>query len=189
MKAESENLSARQSIDLITTMIMEAKGNVQRNNFFFLLWGWTIVAANIGMYTLALLNYEHPYIVWTITIPAWIITLIKAFNKEKSEKPASHFDRISAWLWMSFGISIAILVAFGYKINYQLNPLILTITAIPTFVSGMILKFKPFVLGGIAFWIFGIAGFIVPWEFQPVIGATAIICGYLIPAYMLKSKE
>jgi hypothetical protein len=58
----------------------------------------------------------------------------------------------------------------------------------PTLVSGMILKFRPLIFGGIGFWVFGILGFLVSMETQPLIGAAAIICGYLIPAYLLKSK-
>jgi hypothetical protein len=189
MKATTENLSPEQSLDLIASMILEAKGKVQKNNFFFLLWGWVIVLANAGMYSLTQLGYEHPYVVWAITIPAWIITLIKGFNKGKTNASATHFDKVSGWLWICFGISISILIAFGYKINYQLNPLILTVTAIPTFVSGLIIKFKPLMIGGITFWIFGILGFLVPMETQPLIGAVAVICGYLIPGYLLKSEN
>jgi hypothetical protein len=187
MKSETEDLSAQQSLDIITNMIMEAKGNVQRNNFFFLFWGWIIVAANIGMYTLAQIGYAHPYAVWLITLPAWFVSLYIGFKRGKSGRPSTHLDRVSAWLWISFGISIFILIAFGYKINYQLNPLILTLAAVPTFVSGMIVKFKPLMFGGIGFWIFGIIGFIVPMEMQPLVGAAAIVCGYLIPGYALKA--
>jgi hypothetical protein len=188
MKMESENLSARQSLDIITTMIAEAKGNVQRNNFFFLLWGWVVAIANIGMYTLHSLGYSRPYIVWAITIPAWIVTLYMAFRRENIQRTVTHFDRISAWLWISFGITIFILVGFGSKINFQLNPVILAVSAIPTLVSGTILRFKPLIVGGILFWIFAIISFIVPMTMQPLLGAIAIICGYLIPGYMLKRK-
>jgi hypothetical protein len=186
MNSDTPDLSAKQSLDIITNMILEAKGNVQRNNFYFLLWGWVIVLANIGMYALAQLEYRHPYIVWTITIPAWIFTIYRGFRDGKSKDTATHFDRISGWLWMTFGITIFILVGFGFRINYQLNPVILIISAMPTLVSGIILRFRPLVFGGTAFWIGGIACFLVPVHLQPLIGAVTIVFGYLIPGYMLK---
>ena len=77
MKHEPGDLTARESLDLIAAMIRQAKGNVQRNNFYFLLWGWVVVLANLGMYTLQIVKYEHPYVVWVITIPAWTFTLYK----------------------------------------------------------------------------------------------------------------
>ena len=188
MKDETGNLTAEQSLDIITSMIRQAKGNVQRNNFYFLLWGWIIVIANLGMYILSVLDYKHPYIVWVITVPAWIYTLFKASRTAKTTQPITHFDRISGWLWISFGITTFCLVAFGSLINYQINPLILTMSAIPTFVSGIILRFKPLVIGGISFWVFGVVCFLVTKELQPLIGATAVICGFLIPGYLLKRK-
>ena len=175
MKAESENFTARESIDLIAAMIQEAKGNVQRNHFYFLLWGWVVVLANLGMYALTGLDYDRPYAVWLITIPAWIFTLYKVFSSKKAMRTTTHFDRISGWLWMSFGITIFSLVFFGHKIGYQLNP--------------VILNFRPLMLGGTAFWVAGVACFLVPMGIQPLVGAVGVVCGYLIPGYMLKQKK
>jgi hypothetical protein len=185
----SNDLSAQESLDIITSMILEAKGKVQRNNFFFLLWGWVVVIANVGMYTLTYFDYSKPHIIWAITIPAWIFTIVKSLSKRKSETSSTHFDKISMWLWMSYGLTIFILVAFGNKINYQLNPIILLLSAIPTVVSGTILKFRPLVAGGIAFWLGGIICFLTAPEVQPLVGAGTIIAGYLVPGYRLRNSE
>jgi hypothetical protein len=186
---DSENLSAQQSLDIITSMIDQAKGNVQRNSFYFLLWGWVVVLANLGMFTLSILHYKHPYIVWVITIPAWLYTLYHSFKSSTDKTTTSHFDRISAALWICYAICIFTLVVFGYKINYQLGPVILIISVLPTFISGMILRFRPLMIGGILFWVFGIIGFLLPAYMQSLAGAVAILCGYLIPGYMLKNKR
>ena len=188
MSQKSTELTAHESLDLITSMIREAKGKVQRNNFYFLFWGWVIVVANLGTFTLSQLNYDRPYIVWLITIPAWIYTFVTAFRRERYAAATTHLDQISGRLWMAYGVTIFILVAFGSKINYQLNPVILTITALPTLLTGVILRFKPFIIGGIAFWIAGIATFLCPVMYQPLVGAVAIIAGYIIPGYMLKNE-
>src|SRR5688572_1512294 len=127
MKTESENLSAHQSLDIIAAMIQEAKGKVRQNGFYFLLWGWVVVIANFGMYTLTQMDYRHPYIVWVITIPAWIISLYRGYRQEKTERVTTHLGSVSLWLWVCFGIVIFTLVGFGYKINFQLNPVIILI--------------------------------------------------------------
>lgn len=189
MKTQPGDLTAEQSLDIITSMIRQAKGNAKKNSFHFLLWGWVVTLANIGMFTLAQLQYPHPYIVWLITIPAWIISLYKGFRQNREEKIHTHLDTISIWLWCSFAICIGAIIAFGNKINFQINPVILLISTIPTVVSGTILKFKPLQIGGILFWLFGILCFLAPPEYQPLVGATAIITGYLIPGYMLHYKK
>jgi hypothetical protein len=121
MKMESENLSAQQSLDIITSMIREAKGKAQKNGFYFLFWGWIVVIANLGMYTATLLDYRHPYIVWVITIPAWIFSLYRGYKQGKSERITTHFDSVSIWLWVWFGICIFTMVGFGYKIKSIIN--------------------------------------------------------------------
>lgn len=189
MKTETENLSAQQSLDIITSMIRQAKGNVQKNTFYFLLWGWVITLANLGMFVLGQMHYRHPYMVWLITIPAWLLTMYRVVKQGKTAKTTSHFDKISGSLWISFGVCIFTLVVFGGKINYQLNPVILIITAIPTYVSGVVLKFKPLLVGAVFFLVLGTVCFLIPFEFQSLVGAIAVIGGYLIPAYLLKNKE
>jgi hypothetical protein len=44
-------------------------------------------------------------------------------------------------------------------------------------------------IGGILFWVFGIISFLVPNEMQSLAGAVAILCGYLVPGYILKNKH
>lgn len=187
MKTEAP-MTAQESLDLITSMIQEAKGNIRRNGFHFMLWGWVVVIANLGMFVLEQLDVPYPYAIWVITIPAWVISLVKGYRQGQEERSTSHLDRITMWLWISFGITIFTLVAFGYRINFQLNPVILLVTAIPTFLSGIMIRFKPLVIGGISFWVFGIVSFLVPTETQPLIGAVAIICGYLVPGHLLQGK-
>jgi hypothetical protein len=189
MNTESEKLTAEQSLDIITTMIRQAQGNVRKNTFYFLLWGWVVTLAHLGMYVLTKVAYPYPFIVWLITIPAWIITLYKAFKGNRAQVVHSHLDRITGAIWLTFGICIFTLVFFGYKINYQLTPVILLVSAIPTFVSGIILRFTPLMLGGASFLVFGIVSFLLPFELQPLAGAVAIVCGYLLPGYLLKNKK
>jgi hypothetical protein len=189
MATDSENLSAQESLLIITRMINEAKGHLQKNSFYFLLWGWTIVIAQLTVFILLRMDYAHPYIAWVITFPVWIFTMFRAFTKAKETRTRTHFDAISGWLWISFSVVIFTMVFFGAKINYQLNPIILLISAMPTIVSGAILKFRPLIAGGIIFWISGIITFLVPIEYQPLVGALAITLGYLVPGYLLQQKK
>jgi len=138
------------------------------------------------VYTLSEIGYTHPYIVWVISIPAWIFTLYVAIKRGRTARVSTPFNRIIFFLWISLGVLIFTFIAFGNRLNHQLSPLILTISAMPTFVSGIILKFKPLIVGGSLFWVLGIVSFIVSAELRPLIGALAVMCGYLLPGYLLK---
>jgi hypothetical protein len=188
MTEKQHELTATESLNLITEMINRAKGNVQQNSFYFLFWGWIIFIANVGVFTLISLHIKNPYAVWAITIPAWIVSLYRGFTEKNKQRVSSHLDSISGNLWVAFGVCVFTIVAFGYKLNFQLNPLILIISSIPTFLSGVIIRFKPLMYGAVAFWLGGVIGFLMPMQYQPLIGAFVILIGYLIPGYLLKAK-
>jgi hypothetical protein len=187
MKHETAPLNPTESLELITFMIQQAKGNVQRNRFHYLLWGWVTVLANFGMFILYKLEFEHPYIVWLITIPTWGVSIYKVIIARKMTSASTHLDKISGALWLSYGVVVFTIIAFGSKINFQISPLILLFTAIPTFVSGMILRYNWLKMGGLVFWIGGIICFFLPIDIQPLVAGLAMLSGYLVPGYKLKS--
>ena len=188
MESENQTLSTEQSLAIITNMIRQAKGNVKRNSIYLILWGTTSAVANLGMFILMLMDYQKPHVVWLITVPAWIATIYISYKYSREETMSSHLDRINAFLWYSYGIILLAIVAFGYKINYQINPIVLLISAVPAFVSGTIIKFRPLALGGILFGVFGIACFLVDGPWQYLIGAIAVTTGHLVPGLVLRNK-
>jgi MFS family permease len=189
MQTTDKNLDPNESLDIIAKMIHQAKGNVRNNAIHFLLWGWVVALAYIGMYILIQTGYSAPYIVWVITIPAAFLSMYFGFKHDRKSRVTTHLDKIYTWLWITFGITIFTIVGFGYKIDYQFNSIILLITSIPTLLSGISLRFKPLIIGGILFWVFGVISFMVNYQTQLLVGAVAIICGYLIPGYMLRNKK
>lgn len=189
MKTDQENLTAKQSLDIITQMIQQAQGNAQKNSSQFLLWGWTVLLANLGMFALIQLHYPMPYLIWTITIPVCGISIYMGYKERKEQHTSTHLDGIVSWLWSGFGLCVFTVVFFSFKINFQTNPMVLIISTIPTLISGVILRFRPLLVGGFLFWAFGVVGFLTPFEYQNLVGAIAILCGYIIPGYMLKRKR
>jgi len=190
MKTQSENLSAQESLDIITTMINQAKENVQKDSFYFLLWGWVVVLANLGVYILLkYTTYPNPFIVWSITIPAALISVIYGIRRGKQSSVTTHLEKINTGIWIGFGITCITFVVFGVRLGWQINPIITTLCATPTFVSGLILRFKPLMFGALALWILGTTSFLVSMDLQHLLSAIALTLGYLIPGYMLRSHE
>lgn len=190
MNQENENLTAEQSLDLIASMIRQAKGNVQKNSFYFILWGWTIAVCNLGLFIMVTFtDISNPFWIWLLTIPAAFISMWHGRQEERESTITHHLDTINKWLWMSYAVICFTIVMFGFKINYQLSPVILCMSAIPTFMSGIILKFRPLLISGVCFWICGAISFILPMNFQFLIASVAIATGYLVPGYLLKARK
>ncbi len=191
MEPNKESLSAQESLSLIESMIREAKGKVTGSSFYFLLWGWVIAFCNFGMYFM--LNFsewpQYAPMVWFLTFPAWIITMIKGKNQSQLAGANTHLDRINMWLWISMAITITPIWIFGEKINWMVTPLILMPVGAATFVCGIIIRFRPLLMGGLIFWAAAIGSYFVPLDVQYIVGGVAVILGYLVPGYMLKYQK
>lgn len=185
METKHDNLNPQQSLEIISTMINQVKGNIRSSSFYFLLWGWVIT-----FYFFKYTEYQRQApLVWTLCIPAWIITMIYASRQEKKAGVVTHLDRISMWLWIGMAITIFPSWIFGEKINWMVNAIVLMPIGMATFLSGIIIRFRPLILGGITFWIAGTLCYIVGPIEQYLVGAIAMVFGYLVPGYLLKKSN
>jgi len=187
MKQEEKPLSPEQSLELISSIIRQTQGNVSSSSFYFLLWGWVITLCNVGMYILLKTEYaDYAAMVWLLCIPAWITTMIYSNRQDKQRKVTTHLDKISMWLWIGIGITILPTWIFGEKLNWNVNAVVLMPVGLATFLSGIIIKYKPLLAGGIVFWIAGFVCYLVAPIDQYLVGAIAMVLGYLVPGYGLR---
>ncbi|WP_421872852.1 hypothetical protein [Marinoscillum sp.] len=187
----NKELSGNESLQLITSMINQAKSNYQKGgSFYFLLWGWVIMLANFSHYYLdAFTDYAYPYIVWVITIPAAIVSGVYGSYLKRKAQVSSHLDRLYAHVWIAAGVGILIVLFYMSHLQFNHNAVIMLFSGMGTYVSGQILRFKPLVLGGMVLAITSIVCFNVSVTDQYLVGGIGIFAGYLIPGYLLKNKE
>lgn len=190
-KMSDKELTKEESLQLITDMIGQAKRNFARGgSFHFLLWGWVVMIANLGHYILATqTDFEAPYIVWMLTVPAGIISMVYGIKKDKGARVKGHLDRMYGNIWLGVFIGVLIILFFMKEVEYNTNAIIMTFAGLGTFLSGLMLRFRPLVLGAVALWIGSVVAFLLPPMDQYLIGAVAILLGYLIPGYLLKKAE
>lgn len=187
MKHEEKQLSPEQSLELIASMIKQTQGNVSASSFYFLLWGWVITLCNLGMYLLTKMGFEEKApMVWLLCLPAWIVTMIYGNRQDKQRMVTTHLDKISMWLWIGIAITIMPTWIFGEKLNWNINAVIMMPVGLATFLSGIIVKYKPLLAGGVVFWLAGFACYLVSPIDQYLIGAVAMVLGYLAPGYGLR---
>ncbi len=189
---DERDISPEESLQIITGMIGKAKSNFARGgSFYFLLWGSVIAFADFGHFgLLKFTNYSYPYIVWLLVIPAVIITIVYSIRKAgKRTVTPSSFDRIYGKLWWAIFVCILMVLAFMSNLNYQTTPVILLFSAIGTYVTGEVLRFRPLILGGIGLALCAIGAFLVPIDFQYLIAGIGMCLGYIVPGIMLKNDK
>lgn len=186
---EKEILKPEESLQIIEKMIQRTKGNLHDSSFYFLLWGWIILIANIGQLVLNYINYDKPYFIWFLIIPGIIATWIYGVRHGKKTKATSHLDKINFMIWMAFLVCYFTVLIFMKNFNYNVAPLIFLLAGNATFLTGIVIKFRPLIYGGFVFLASVFANYLLAGEYFEFISPAAIIFGYLIPGYLLKSQN
>ncbi len=183
-----ENFSPQQSLQLIESMIRKVRSDISENRFYFLLWGWLTFSAILSQFLLKVVfDYRHHYIVWLCIIPAAIITIVKS-NKGARSTYRTYVGESMGYLWMGIGISFFILTfiisaSIGWLYAW---PFFILFYGMGTFISGQFLKFKPLIIGGIFNWILACVCVLLPYDYQLLVAATAILTSYIIPGHIIQ---
>ncbi len=188
-----DNFSPQDSLKLIHSMINNAKANLRSNRIYFLLWGWVSFIAIISQFILKVaLRYERHYLVWLVTIPAVIITIVYSMRTQKSHAVKTYVGESMSNLWTGIGISFFILSLIISSSKGGWNnawPFFILFYGLGTFISGRILQFYPLVVGGIFNWALGIASIYVDFDYQLLLAAAAILTSYIIPGFLLGTNK
>jgi hypothetical protein len=185
----NEKMTGEESLRIITEMINKTKINIRQSSFHLLFWGWLIFVCSMSDYLLwKFTDFTHPFYVWILVVPGALVSIVYGFITGRKEKVHTYADRLYMWTWMGFMISAIVLFIVQWQRMDLVAPYILMLAGFPTFLSGIILKFKPLVIGGIIFWLIAVIVSFAGPSVAPLGMPVAVITGYLIPGYMLKNK-
>ncbi len=188
---KEKEISQEEGLKIISDMIGQAKSNIASGgSFYFLMWGFVVAIANLSFYYLeVVVAYDKPYIVWMVTFPAVIVTIIYSSRQKKKAVVHGHLDNIHGQIWIGIFVCMMITLVFAAKIGMFQNAIILLLSGLGTYVTGQMLKFTPLILGGITLWLGAIIAFMVTPTDQSLVAGIAIIIGYIIPGFLLKKEE
>lgn len=196
---EKNELTPEQSFTVIDKAVANFKINYQEGAQIFLLWGWILTISSFSNFIiLRILHSKDAYnLMGPYSLGNWIVFAVIGFiilyfmdrkiNKEK--KVYSYLDGYVKSLWTVAGASFGVAIIICMKLEIAPPAIMLLIAGIATSTSGLLIKFRPLIIGGIAFFAFSIATTFVSNEYIALIVGAAIICGYLIPGYLLKSAK
>jgi hypothetical protein len=186
---EEKLMSGEESLKIITEMINRTKINIRQGSFHLLFWGWLIFSCSLSEYFLwKFTDLLSPWYVWFFVIPGVFVSIIYGYLKGRQEKVITYATTIYVWTWIAFLIASVILTIILWKTMWSFAPLILTMAAIPLFISGFIIKFKPLIAGAVTFWLFALVAHFGTPDITALAVPAGMLTGYLIPGYMLKRK-
>ena len=207
MGEKEKALSEKESLDLITSMINRAKESFHDTGWGPIMWGAVIMVCSLVTWARVHFGFRLPFDIWILTLAAIVPQVIISYRENRAKRVKTYNDIAMDYLWISFGISIFLLIYTNGAIqqgmndtfsvqgtnftkpsqffyNYQ-NALFLIIYGFPTFVSGGIMKFKPMLLGGIFCWVCAITSLYTPAKTDLLLMAAAALFAWLIPGIII----
>ena len=184
-------MNTQNSLALIEEMINKAKNNFSESGTLFILWGFVILICSItqfiGEY---FFEYKNAGAIWMLTWLASIFQIFYLRKQNKNKAVRTYTNDILKYMWITFIICFILLVfiLIFQKSFISIVPAILVVYGIPTFLSGIILKFKSLIIGGVCCWLLAALCVFTGWDFQQLYIAAAGIIAWIIPGFNLRKK-
>ena len=187
-----KDTTAQDHLRLITEMINKAKNNFSENGTLFLLWGFLIVFCSVTYFiAVKYFNIEKAYYIWFLT---WLATAYQIFYLKKKQKKAMvklHNEQIVNSIWLYFVVALVLTSAILIynQHYYSILPMMLVLYGIPTILTGVVLKFRPLIIGGLFCWVLSLCSIFVPFFYQYLFLAGGGITGWIIPGIFLRRRH
>jgi hypothetical protein len=205
MTQPEKQLTEKESLALITQMINKAKDSCHDTGISAIMWGALIAVCALVKLSELHFNYSLPFDIYLLTIVAVIPQIIISIKSKKERKVKTYDDAFMDSLWLGFGISIFLMIFItnflfhaidGYTnpeghlaVNtlYEfISPLFLLLYGMPTFVTGVSMKFKPMILGGMLCWVCCIIAIFTPVKIDLLLTAFSAVFAWLIPGIIME---
>lgn len=185
-----EKFNEHTSLQLIESMINRAKNEFSESGTLYLVWGIVIFICSIVQFIAIHFYHNNASYIWFLTWFVVIYQVIYLYKKGKKEKVKTYTADIIKYVWLSFTLCmfIVIFILIYQKAYTSINPAILVLYGLPTFLSGIILKFKPLIVGGICCWPLAASSVFAPYDYQLLFLCAAVVIAWIVPGFLLRKK-
>lgn len=189
MELLENELQPSESLKLIADVIGKTRENVKEHGQLFLLWGWLIATASILFFVLhTYTSFKLYFLPFPVLAGIGIFITLAAYSK-RSASAETYIGYYLKMLWLALGISFIIVVFINVVKDNPPFTYTILLGGIGTLVSGLVLRFRPLVVGGCCFLAACVASVFITHTYAPLVQAVAVIAGYLIPGYLLKFSK
>lgn len=196
-------LNQQQSLQFITEMISEARNSFSADSSKSMTrMGWIVAGLAICNFALLYLLPEpsYSYFLWLLMIPVSLINSYVGERKSKSLEVVTHLQKVIQSTWNAFGVSIALFLSIVFISVYLtqtwhfvivITPVILVFTGLAQYITGVVCKFKPYLVGALVFWVGALVSSLLSFagdlaSFQFVVLALCMILGFIVPSHKLR---
>jgi hypothetical protein len=189
---EEKKITEVESLQIIQSMIQVAKEEHRESGAGWLIWGWLLFIASVVSAILMYIETER-FIAWVwtgILVVGLIVYMIAHIMPLRKTKVKTYVGALLDKIGNGFFISLFIIIAAstiskaGFAFGYYY-----ILYAFWMFIYGSALRFRPLIIGAYVNWAAALAIFLInDFMYDMIVSAIAILVGYLIPGYILRSE-
>jgi hypothetical protein len=209
--AMQEKLSPEQSLRVISEMINKARNAYYDTGISAIMWGAIIAFCSLEKLAEIQFGFHLPFDIYLLTFVAVIPQIIISIKEKRERKVTSYDDVYMDYIWLGFGISVALMIVLinvvssnwtpvfdeytkltGHEPSFRfyeyVSPLFLILYGIPTFITGTACKFRPMLWGGILCWVCCIITLFTNIKIDLLLIAISAIGAWLLPGLILERE-
>lgn len=181
--------SEKEALGVIQSMVNASQQNYKESAVYFLWWGWLIFSASLINFVLIYFQIPEGVYIWPAALTIGVLgSFYFGWKQDSKAETTSYIDRVTQTMWISslapMAITIGIGILYGWLYAY---PLFIAIFGWGSFITGSILRHKPFMIGAAAAWAIAFVMLFTGEEWLlPLLAAAILVC-YLIPGHMLRN--
>lgn len=205
-----KDLSEKESLALITQMIVKARDSYRDTGIGAMMWGAVIAVCSIVKLSELHFGYRLPFDIFWLTILAVIPQVFITIREKRERKVKSYDDTYLDYIWLAFGICIFILIFIvnvmfqqlqpmvsalrqlavepGFKLQEYISAFFLLLYGLPTFVTGAACRFRPMLWGGIFCWVCCIASLFTSVRIDLLLTAFAAVVAWFVPGLIMERE-
>jgi hypothetical protein len=196
----NENLTPKESLEIISGMIKNRKTRLKSNGFMILFWGWLVIAAATGQIILMLLElYNICWTPWLLTLAGGVFAVFYGRRCKEKRSEQSHLDVISGTVWLLFALNAMILgfVFLPLVLGVKYMGVVLILLGVASVIEGVVSQFRPSVIGGIFSNVLGFVNLLLIfffkddpmlWIYTFVLLIIGILVTNIIPGYIIRKR-
>ena len=190
---EDKQLNAAESIALISRMIDNTRNRMLRNSGRpFLVWGYVTVFTTLLVMG-AVYYFQNPKwnILWMLLPVLGALLMWLTRDKHTEGKVSTFVDRVINNVWLVMGLTawFVSMLALFTPMRLPILFIILLIMGMGTTVTGLIIRFTPTAVGGVAAIILAPFTLIAGNMWQPLLFIAGFVVMMIVPGHILNYKS
>lgn len=190
MKEKNKTEEAEEKINYIYQVLQRIGNAEMRSGFHYIVWGTAIALAMMAHYVF-ILNDKSELATYTwisITFIATVLSVMYAVKEIRSRKVYTNENAQVNTVSLIFHSFLFLLLFVVQQMGLETIPLVFMVYGAWLLAVGSLIRFRPFIAGGILNWIMVLTAIYISLPYQLILGAIVCLLSYTLPGYLLNKR-